>query len=83
MLYKKYHRSYIRQFKKGIKIIIGCEYGEVIEEPSIDKDINTGICSIIFRIDAVPTCIEDAGYRTIMIPSGDHGKLHNEWIKFV
>ena len=32
MLYKKYHRSYIRQFKLGTKIIIGFECGVVIEE---------------------------------------------------
>ena len=38
MLYKKYHRNFIRQFKLGTKIIIGYEHGEVIEEPSIDKD---------------------------------------------
>ena len=38
MLYKKYHRNYVRKFKKGA--IVSFDYGEyvVIEEPFIDKD---------------------------------------------
>lgn len=37
MLYKKYHRSYVKQFKKGATVYLG-EKCVVIGEPFIDKD---------------------------------------------
>ena len=82
MLYKKYHRSYIRQFKLGTKIIIGFECGVVIEEPSLEG-VQDGLGSIQIRLDVVPTCKEDTGYRSILMICANKGKLPNEWIKFV
>ena len=38
MLYKKYHRSYVSQFKKGTKIKLKLDkfIGEILAEPSIN-----------------------------------------------
>ena len=40
MLYKKYHRSYISQFKKGVKIKLESDKleGEILTGPSIEED---------------------------------------------
>lgn len=39
MLYKKYHRSYVSQFKKGAKIKLEVDKfkGEILSEPFIDE----------------------------------------------
>ena len=39
MLYKKYHRSYVSQFKKGAKIKLKSDKfeGKILAEPSIDE----------------------------------------------
>lgn len=87
MLYKKYHRTYLRKFKKGTKITIGIEYGEITEEPSIyrvDFDKGSHASFIQIRLDVIPTCREDTGHRCIMnAGSGSaDGKVNNEWIRF-
>jgi len=38
MLYKKYHRSYVKQFKKGVTVYLSGGKYLVIGEPFIDKD---------------------------------------------
>lgn len=38
MLYKKYHRLYVKQFKKGATVYLGGGEYVVIGEPFIDKD---------------------------------------------
>lgn len=81
MLYKKYHRNFIRQFKLGTNIIIGCESGVVTEEPSLGGIGRKEYIQI--RLDAVPTCEEDNGYRAILMICANKGKLPNEWIRFV
>lgn len=42
MLYKKYHRNFVKQFKKGVKFNIISEE-EVMREPWYDK-VNKTIC---------------------------------------
>lgn len=82
MLYKKYHRNFVSQFKLGTKIIIGCEHGVITEEPSLSGTLNEKEY-IQIRLDVVPTCKEDTGYRAILMICANKGKLPNEWIKFV
>ena len=40
MLYKKYHRNFVKQFKKGVKFNVGCRSFSgkfrVTREPSLD-----------------------------------------------
>ena len=49
MLYKKYHRNYVRQFKKGVKLL---NRNEVTKEPyligrSIEIEVNRYILTIV------------------------------------
>lgn len=83
MLYKKYHKNYIRQFKLGTKIRLGFECGKITEEPSLSGPLS-GKDYIQIRLDVVPICREDTGYRAIFTICDNTGKLPtNEWIQFV
>ena len=52
MLYKKYHRSYIKQFKKGMKLFWDVNLEEVvIREPFLYVSKNGGGSAIFIRTD--------------------------------
>lgn len=57
MLYKKYHRSYVRQFKKGVKLIA---FKTEVEVDSLGIfDFTEVICIGIFVIRKEYKCLRD------------------------
>ena len=36
VLYKKYHRNYVKQFKKGVRVVVGCLEYVVEFSPSVN-----------------------------------------------
>lgn len=51
MLYKKYHRDFIRQFKKGVKFVFNKEgiLAEVIKEPYIYQNDSSSPQAILLE----------------------------------
>ena len=73
MLYKKYHKNYVKQFKEGAKIVIDCLEFVVDSSPFVTMDHYSNLPATVIGVGLcrIPVC--DKCCRTVLVYS--NGKL--------